>query len=40
MAKPKKQPYSKGRAQCIYCGSFKNMTREHIWADWLREYIP
>lgn len=40
MAKPKKPPYAKGRAQCIYCGSYENVTREHIWADWLREYIP
>ena len=40
MAKPKKPPYAKGRSQCIYCGSYDEMTREHIWADWLREYIP
>jgi hypothetical protein len=24
---------------CIYCGDSPT-TREHIWADWLREYIP
>jgi hypothetical protein len=24
---------------CIYCGGSPT-TREHIWADWLREYIP
>lgn len=40
MAKKKKPPYARGRAQCIYCGSYENMTREHIWADWLRDYIP
>ena len=40
MAKPPKPPYAKGRARCIYCGSYKTMTREHIWADWLKAYIP
>ena len=40
MPKPKNPPYAKGRAQCIYCGSYENMSREHIWADWLREYVP
>lgn len=40
MAKSKKPPYARGRAQCIYCGSYDQMTREHIWADWLKEYIP
>jgi hypothetical protein len=24
---------------CIYCGDSPT-TREHIWADWLRQYIP
>ena len=40
MAKGKKPPYAKGRASCIYCGSYHPMSDEHIWADWLREYIP
>jgi hypothetical protein len=40
MAKKKKPPYARGRAQCIFCGPHKNMSREHIWADWLRKYIP
>lgn len=39
MAKPKKPPYAKGRGKCIFCGSYPP-TREHIWADWLRAYIP
>jgi hypothetical protein len=26
--------------QCIFCGTIGKMTREHIWADWLRSYIP
>ena len=40
MAKPKKPPYAKGRASCIYCGTFEDMSGEHIWADWLKAYIP
>ena len=40
MAKTKKPPYTKGRSSCIYCGRSDHMTEEHIWADWLRQYIP
>jgi len=24
---------------CIYCGARSKITREHIWADWLKAYI-
>lgn len=34
-----KKPYRKGRGKCIFCGSY-GLTREHIWADWLKAYIP
>jgi hypothetical protein len=34
-----KEPYSKGRGRCIFCGAY-GLTREHMWADWLRAYIP
>jgi hypothetical protein len=26
-------------ARCIFCGALA-VTREHMWADWLRNYIP
>lgn len=26
--------------KCIFCGSPEKLTREHIWADWLRKYLP
>ena len=25
---------------CIFCGANGKLTREHIWADWLKKYIP
>lgn len=25
---------------CIFCGDPGKLTREHIWADWLKSYIP
>ena len=25
---------------CIFCGTDGKLTREHIWADWLKKYIP
>ncbi|MFC3671445.1 hypothetical protein [Novosphingobium pokkalii] len=25
---------------CIFCGSSEKLSREHIWADWLRNYLP
>lgn len=30
---------AKSPRKCIFCGAGK-LTREHIWADWLRNYIP
>ncbi|MBB3591740.1 hypothetical protein FHX08_002084 [Rhizobium sp. BK529] len=27
------------KGHCIFCGSAP-LSKEHIWADWLREYIP
>jgi hypothetical protein len=35
--RPRKPHRPPGR--CIFCGSF-GLTREHMWADWLRNYIP
>lgn len=29
----------KGPGRCIFCGAF-GLTHEHIWADWLKNYIP
>ena len=26
--------------KCVFCGAVGKLTREHIWADWLRAYIP
>lgn len=30
---------SKPRKFCIFCGGFP-VTKEHMWAEWLRNYIP
>lgn len=30
---------AKAQGFCIYCGS-AGLTKEHMWADWLRRYIP
>ena len=27
-------------AQCIFCGSATEITKEHVWADWLKAHIP
>ncbi len=32
-------PFKKGRRRCIFCGAF-GVTYEHVWADWLKAYIP
>lgn len=34
-----KTPFLKGQRRCIFCGNTP-VTREHMWADWLRDYIP
>lgn len=34
-----KIPFRKGQNFCIFCNS-PGLTREHMWADWLKEYIP
>ena len=39
MAKRKKPPYAKGFPTCIFCGG-RPLTHEHIWANWLKSYIP
>jgi hypothetical protein len=26
--------------QCIFCGAVGKLTKEHVWADWLKEFIP
>lgn len=28
------------RRKCIFCGGSHPLTREHIWANWLKAYIP
>lgn len=33
------QPFKRGQGRCIFCGS-TGLTKEHMWADWLRSYIP
>lgn len=25
---------------CVFCGEFRPMTKEHIWGDWIRSYVP
>ena len=25
---------------CIFCGEFREMTREHIWGHWIRDFVP
>jgi len=27
-------------ATCIFCGTDTKLTKEHIWPDWLKNYIP
>jgi hypothetical protein len=34
-----KEPFRKGQSFCIFCNS-SGVTHEHMWADWLKEYIP
>ena len=29
-----------GKYRCIFCGSAEKLTREHIWPNWLRAYVP
>jgi len=26
--------------RCVFCNSTAKKTREHIWGDWLKEYVP
>jgi hypothetical protein len=28
------------KGKCIFCGNVGLLTHEHIWADWLKKYIP
>ena len=28
------------KGECIFCKNYGLLTREHIWADWLKKYIP
>ena len=28
------------RSKCIFCGTEGVLTKEHIWSDWLKNYIP
>lgn len=36
---PKQRPFAKGQNVCIFCKS-PGLTCEHIFPDWLEEYIP
>jgi hypothetical protein len=27
------------RGKCVFCGSIKDLTKEHIWSDWLKQII-
>jgi hypothetical protein len=33
------KPFRRGVGKCIFCDSM-GITKEHMWADWLRKYIP
>lgn len=40
---PKREPFKRGRGRCIFCGKQPpevTMSKEHVFADWLRDYIP
>lgn len=40
---PKREAFKYGRGRCIFCGKQPpeiEMSQEHIFADWLRDYIP
>jgi hypothetical protein len=39
MPKKPKRANLRGPGRCIFCGE-SGITHEHIWADWLREFIP
>src|SRR3954468_10391898 len=29
------------RARCVFCGSRENqMSKEHVWPEWVRKYVP
>jgi hypothetical protein len=32
-------PHRKSVGRCIFCGA-TGLTKEHMWADWLKSYIP
>ena len=25
--------------RCIFCGNLAALTREHVWGEWLKEYV-
>ncbi len=35
----KGQPFKYGRRACIFCGG-NGMSKEHIWARWMKPYLP
>jgi hypothetical protein len=39
MDKQSKRGNLKGPGTCIFCGAY-GLTKEHMWPDWLRNYIP
>jgi hypothetical protein len=39
MARSPKRANLKPPGRCIFCGAF-GLSHEHMWADWLRAYIP
>lgn len=40
MPKIIRPPFLKGRKRCIFCGRPGKITKEHLFADWLRKYFP
>lgn len=31
---------SKGAGHCVFCGSSKNLSKQHLWPDWIKDTLP
>ena len=40
MPKIEKQKYRHGRRLCIFCNGDGKISKEHVFAEWLRDYFP
>lgn len=40
LRKKHKRESKKALMPCIFCGHFRRLTREHIWGEWIRKYVP